>query len=113
MSKPEASLPMYGQVQQGHPLQQQQQVPPQAYSPGQQPHHAQGQYPQHSPPVMVYARNDALIAQYQKEIADNQLGCSDVFWFLCCGPFALICCLPKYNKQQAAQTALAVELAKH
>ncbi|KAG0044813.1 hypothetical protein BGZ83_009919 [Gryganskiella cystojenkinii] len=70
----------------------------------------QHQYGQQAPPV--YIRNDALIAQYQKEIADNELGCEDIFWFICCGPLALICCLPKYNNQQRAKTALAVELAK-
>ncbi|KAF9321124.1 hypothetical protein BG006_002670 [Podila minutissima] len=46
----------------------QQQIPAPTYQP---------QYGQQPPPVMVYQRNDALIAQYQKEITDNQLGCSD------------------------------------
>jgi len=57
----------------------------------------QQQYSQQPLPVMVYQHNNALIAQYQKEIAQNELDCSDIAWFICCGPLALICCLPKYN----------------
>ncbi|GJJ69996.1 hypothetical protein EMPS_02345 [Entomortierella parvispora] len=120
MSKPEFSSPVvnqgpspaYNQQQpygQQPPQQQQQQ-------PYIQQHHQyvqQQQYgQQQQPPVMVYRRNEALIAQYQREIAENEIGCSDIAWFICCGPFALICCLPKYNAQQRAQTNLNIELAK-
>ncbi|KAF9952465.1 hypothetical protein BGZ72_006277 [Mortierella alpina] len=31
---------------------------------------------------------------------------------ICCGPLALICCLPKYNKTQELKTKIDIELAK-
>ncbi|GJJ77773.1 hypothetical protein EMPS_10132 [Entomortierella parvispora] len=103
--------------QQYPPPMNQQQTSPQHQYYQQQPQAPNGQQPQYNqqpqqPTVMTYQRNDALIAQYQKEIQDNQIGCSDIAWFICCGPFALICCLPKYNAQQRAQTNLSIELAK-
>ncbi|KAF9081737.1 hypothetical protein BGX23_000516 [Mortierella sp. AD031] len=68
----------------------------------------------HPPPMVLPGnrRDQAAINQYQNTIRDNELGCSDICWFLCCGPFALICCLPKYNASQDARTKLQIELAK-
>ncbi|KAF9418943.1 hypothetical protein BGZ94_009559 [Podila epigama] len=125
-SKVEATVP--AQYTQQHPQQ-----PPQAlgsapyyaqpqpvhhYQTQQQPHYIQqqqlppGTVYQQPPPNVMYTRNNALIAQYQKEIEDNNLDLSDACWFICCGPFALICCLPKYNAQQRAKANLAIELSK-
>ncbi|KAF9175396.1 hypothetical protein BGX21_005528 [Mortierella sp. AD011] len=88
-------------------------IPPQAYQQGQQPLNRppyQGQ--QYVPPAQLNQRNEALIAQYRQEIADNEIGCAEIWWFLCCGVFGFICCLPKYNAQQRAKTNLKIELAK-
>jgi len=120
MSKPEYSAPVVSQQAHSPAYNQQQQYyvqQPQQQQPYIQQHHQhhqqQQQYgQQQQPPVMVYQRNNALIAQYQREIAENELDCSDICWFICCGPFALICCLPKYNAQQRAKTNLNIELAK-
>ncbi|KAG0328507.1 hypothetical protein BG000_000465 [Podila horticola] len=115
----QANLPQQQQQMPPQPYPTGQQMPPQPYPPGQkmppQPYpqgQYQPQYAQHPPPNMAYQRNEALIAQYQKEIAENQVDWSDVLWFVCLGPFALICCIPKYNRQHMAQTNLALELAK-
>ncbi|KAF9967356.1 hypothetical protein BGZ73_000571 [Actinomortierella ambigua] len=63
-------------------------------------------------PVHVVRRDNAAIEQYQREIKENEIGCSDICWFLFCGPFALICCLPKYNRQQEMRRKIDIELAK-
>ncbi|KAF9933618.1 hypothetical protein FBU30_005057 [Linnemannia zychae] len=78
------------------------------------PYIQNGQPMMHPPPMFHQGerRNQALIQQYQQTIQDNEIGCSDIFWFICCGPFALICCLPKYNASQDAKTKLQIELAK-
>ncbi|KAF9969170.1 hypothetical protein BGZ73_008599 [Actinomortierella ambigua] len=75
-----------------------------AYPPGAQP--------PNGAPVYVVRRDYAAIERYQQEIKENEIGCSDIFWFICCGPFALICCLPKYNRQQELRRQIDIELAK-
>ncbi|KAF9179023.1 hypothetical protein BGZ49_005230, partial [Haplosporangium sp. Z 27] len=90
----------------------QQSYPPQAYQQGQVPLQAPYQGQHYAPPVQVHQRNEAMIAQYQQEIADNEIGCTEILWLVCCGVFGLICCLPKYNAQQRAKTNLKIELAK-
>ncbi|KAG0281966.1 hypothetical protein BGZ95_000031 [Linnemannia exigua] len=73
----------------------------------------QGQPMMHPPPMIAGGRrNQALINQYQNTIRDNEIGGIEICWFLCCGFFGLICCLPKYNASQEAKTKLQVELAK-
>ncbi|KAF9425194.1 hypothetical protein BGZ76_003384 [Entomortierella beljakovae] len=116
------AAPQVQQVYAAPPQQQQAfaQQPPQVYAaapiPGQQQQYyvqqpqAQGQ--PYVPPVHIQQRNNALIEQYQKEIEDNQIGCVEICWFVCCGFFGLICCLPKYNAQQRARANLDIELAK-
>ena len=92
MSKPE------------HPsLQQQIPAPVPAY---------QQQYGQQPPPAMVYQRNDDLIAQYQKEIDDNQITCADFALFFLCCPLGFMRIIPKRNRQEKAMIGLAVEMAK-
>ncbi|KAF9296149.1 hypothetical protein BGZ88_000611 [Linnemannia elongata] len=71
--------------------------------------------PMMHPPPMVYPgdrRNPALVQQYEKDIRENEIGGVEICWFLCCGFFGLICCLPKYNAGQEAKTKLQIELAK-
>ncbi|KAF9164265.1 hypothetical protein DFQ27_008296 [Actinomortierella ambigua] len=113
---PESNIPM------------QMAAPPQAYpgyppNGGQPPAHAPGAYqmpgaaqygaqPPQGAPVYVVRRDHAAIEKYQQEIKENEIGCSDIFWFICCGPFALICCLPKYNRQQELRRQIDIELAK-
>ncbi|KAF9347954.1 hypothetical protein BGX26_000583 [Mortierella sp. AD094] len=96
-----------------YPPPQSQVYPPPPCQQGQQPFHQppyQGQ--QYVPPVQVNQRNEALIARYRQEISENEIGCPEICWFLCCGFFGLICCLPKYHAQQRAKTNLKIELAK-
>ncbi|KAG0379588.1 hypothetical protein BGX24_012545 [Mortierella sp. AD032] len=74
---------------------------------------AHGQPMMHPPPMVSgNQRNQALINEYQNTIRDNEIGGVEICWFLCCGFFGLICCLPKYNASQEAKTKLQVELAK-
>ncbi|KAF9135897.1 hypothetical protein BGW39_010712 [Mortierella sp. 14UC] len=116
----------------GYPPQQMPQQPMAAAAPGQQVVYdaqgnayiamaapgtpgAPGQQPMMHPPPMVIPgdrRNQALINEYQNTIRENEIGGVEICWFLCCGFFGLICCLPKYNASQEAKTKLQVELAK-
>jgi hypothetical protein len=74
---------------------------------------APGQQPMmHPPPMTSDRRNQALINEYQNTIRENEIGCVEICWFLCCGFFGLICCLPKYNASNEAKTKLQIELAK-
>ncbi|KAF9105638.1 hypothetical protein BGX27_009538 [Mortierella sp. AM989] len=107
-----AQQPMAGTPQMSAVNPQGQAYPPQAYQQGHPIQQAPYQGQQYAPPIQVHQRNEALIAQYQKEISDNEIGCTEVLWLVCCGVFGLICCMPKYNAQQRAKTNLQVELAK-
>ncbi|KAG0298543.1 hypothetical protein BGZ96_010589 [Linnemannia gamsii] len=74
----------------------------------------QGQPMMHPPPMNQSGnhRNPALVQQYENTIRENEIGGVEICWFLCCGFFGLICCLPKYNASQEAKTKLQIELAK-
>ncbi|KAF9957953.1 hypothetical protein BGZ72_001125 [Mortierella alpina] len=70
---------------------------------------------QQGPPSHAPAQNrrdQDAINSYQQEIKENEINITDIAWFVCCGPLALICCLPKYNKTQEAKMKLDIELAK-
>ncbi|KAG0056818.1 hypothetical protein BGZ89_002000 [Linnemannia elongata] len=92
MSKPE------------HPsLQQQIPAPVPAY---------QQQYGQQPQPAMVYQCSDDRIAQYQKEIDENQISCTDFALFFICCPVGFMRIISKRNRLEKAMIGLAVELAK-
>ncbi|KAK3831240.1 MAG: hypothetical protein JOS17DRAFT_136988 [Linnemannia elongata] len=110
-----------------YPAQQMPQQPMGAAHPGQQVVYAaptgspngapgiqHGQPMMHPQPMVHPAdrRNPALVQQYENTIRENEIGGVEICWFLCCGFFGLICCLPKYNAAQEAKTKLQMELAK-
>jgi hypothetical protein len=57
-------------------------------------------------------RDERLVKELEAEIERNNCGVDDCLWIVCCGVFAAICVLPKYNKRQTAQSKLMIELAK-